>query len=108
MTVRKCFSRFVSALGHNGSLGMEVAYMGEAEQRMRDSDFERIYREYREPIRRYLVGMTRDDHLAQDLTQETFEKALGSLASFRGESSVQTWLYRIATNSAHDAFRGGC
>jgi RNA polymerase sigma-70 factor (ECF subfamily) len=78
------------------------------ETRRQVLDFEDIYRENREPIRRYLLGMTRDEHLAEDLTQETFAKACASLASFRGDSSVVTWLHRIATNSAYDAFRGGC
>jgi RNA polymerase sigma-70 factor (ECF subfamily) len=72
------------------------------------SELERVYREHREPIRRYLLGMTRDEQLAQDLMQDTFAKALASMDSFRGDSSVRTWLYRIATNCAHDAFRGGC
>jgi len=82
--------------------------MDEHEQSRQDLDFESIYRDNRERIRRYLVGITRDDHLAQDLTQETFTKAFASLASFRGDSNVVTWLYRIATNAAYDAFKGGC
>ena len=82
--------------------------MGEHEQSRPDLDVESIYRDNRERIRRYLVGITRDDHLAQDLTQETFTKAFAALPSFRGDSDVVTWLYRIATNSANDAFKGGC
>ena len=35
---------------------------------------------------------------AADLTQETFTRALGNLGSFRGDSSVYTWLFRIAVN----------
>ena len=82
--------------------------MGEDKSPARDVDLDRAYREQREPIRHYLLGMTRDEQLAEDLTQETFSKAFASRDSFRGEASVSTWLYRIATNTAYDAFRGGC
>ena len=37
---------------------------------------------------------------AQDATQDTFIKTFRSLGQFRGDSSLRTWLYRIATNEA--------
>jgi RNA polymerase sigma-70 factor (ECF subfamily) len=46
-----------------------------------------------------------DRETADDLTQETFVRALGSLASFRGESSARTWLLAIARHTAADAVR---
>lgn len=42
---------------------------------------------------------------AEDLTQVVFERANRSLKDFRGDSSVATWLYRIATNVAVDLLR---
>lgn len=42
---------------------------------------------------------------AEDLAQEVFLKAKHALPGFRGESSLSTWLYRIATNAALDRLR---
>jgi len=50
-------------------------------------------RVYRTALR--IVGNPQD---AQDVTQDTFIVAWQSLSGFRGESTVTTWLYRIATN----------
>ncbi len=43
-----------------------------------------------------LLKLTADPDLAADLTQETYRKAWQSFSSFRGQSKVYTWLYRIA------------
>ena len=52
-----------------------------------------------------LLGMLRNEDQAQELTQETFVKAWKGLSSFRGDSTVWTWLYRIAYYTALDYFR---
>lgn len=44
------------------------------------------------------MGYTNDVHRAKDLTQETFISVWKQLASFRGESKIGTWIFRIATN----------
>lgn len=46
-----------------------------------------------------------DYHLAQDAVQDTFIKAARSLDSFRGDSSQETWLTRIAVNTCKDRLR---
>lgn len=66
-----------------------------------DIQFDEIYREYRPRIYRYIAGMT-GEHEAEDLTQDVFMKAGKSLGSFRGDSHIATWLYRIATNAVRD------
>jgi RNA polymerase sigma-70 factor (ECF subfamily) len=43
--------------------------------------------------------MTRDRHTAEDLTQETFLKALGAVQSFRPGSNFRAWIYRIGHNN---------
>jgi RNA polymerase sigma-70 factor (ECF subfamily) len=68
-------------------------------------DFEEIFREYRGPIYNYLLRMTQNQAEAEDLTQETFVRVHRSLPTFRGEASLSTWLYRIATNVSFDHFR---
>ena len=68
------------------------------------TSFETIYRDYYTRIERYLVRLVGMDE-AEDLAQEVFLKISRSLDSFRGESSIATWVYRIATNAAMDKFR---
>src|SRR5438874_13033028 len=63
--------------------------------------------EHLDAVYRYLLLMTRDDATAQDLTSETFEKALSSWRRFDPRrASARTWLCRIARNAALDHFRG--
>ena len=52
---------------------------------MTDREFEALYREYFDPVYRYALGLTRDVHAAEELTQETFFKAMQSIDGFRGE-----------------------
>lgn len=58
-----------------------------------------LYEKYKNAIFLYLYRSTLSQHIAEDLTQDTFLKAFQSLASFRGESSLKTWLFRIARNT---------
>jgi RNA polymerase sigma-70 factor (ECF subfamily) len=67
-------------------------------------DFEKIYDDYQPKILRYLSRLI-DDSEAEDLTQEVFVKVSRALETFRGESQLSTWLYRIATNAAIDKMR---
>jgi len=59
---------------------------------------EEIYRKYSAELFGYLSSLTRSTSDAEDLLSEVFIRALTGLASFRGESSVRTWLYAIARN----------
>jgi RNA polymerase sigma-70 factor (ECF subfamily) len=75
-------------------IGREV--LGEA-----GLDIEALYQEYRVRIFRSIAGVVFDDAAAEDLTQETFERAWRSRASYRGgPEEVGAWLYRIAMNTA--------
>ncbi len=67
-------------------------------------DFQKIHNEFRPRIFHYLSGMAGKDN-AEDLTQVVFEKVSRGLSNFRGESSIATWIYRIATNVALDHSR---
>jgi RNA polymerase sigma-70 factor (ECF subfamily) len=64
-------------------------------------DLQKIHDEFRPRIFHYLSGMVGKD-IAEDLTQVVFEKISRGLINFRGESSLATWIYRIATNAALD------
>lgn len=70
-----------------------------------EAAFECLIKHYQSRIYGYLVRMLRDPSEAEDLAQETFVRAYLALPSFRGESSFQTWLYRIAANLAIDSSR---
>ncbi|MDO5541106.1 MAG: RNA polymerase sigma factor [Eubacteriales bacterium] len=59
---------------------------------------EKIYIEYSTELYRYFLSLTHSSTDAEDLLSETFIRALKKLPSFRGDSSVRTWLYSIARN----------
>lgn len=64
-------------------------------------DIETLYQRYRLPIFRSVSGVVFDAAAAEDLTQETFEKAWRARLSYRGgPDEVAWWLYRIAMNEA--------
>jgi RNA polymerase sigma-70 factor, ECF subfamily len=67
-------------------------------------EFQKIHDEFRPKIQRYLTRIV-GEYEAEDLTQEVFARIYRSLTSFRGESQLSTWIYRIATNAALDRLR---
>jgi len=67
--------------------------------------FEQLVRLHKDKIYNYVSRMLRDPTEAEDIAQETFIRAFQSLPHFRGVSSFQTWLYRIAGNLAIDTAR---
>ena len=69
-----------------------------------EHDFGRLYTEYQPRIRRYLARIV-GEHDAEDLTQTVFLKVNQGLKDFRGESTLSTWIYRIAANTAADWMR---
>ncbi|MCY8453607.1 sigma-70 family RNA polymerase sigma factor [Bacillus spizizenii] len=70
----------------------------------RDS-IEDLYRQYYQEILNYLYRRTHHLETAKDLAQDTFLKALNGLASFRGHSSIRTWLYTIAHHTFVNWYR---
>ncbi len=68
-------------------------------------EFDAIVRAHQQRIYRVLVGLVRDTDAADTLTQECFLRAYQNRKGFRGESSIGTWLVRIAINLATDHAR---
>jgi RNA polymerase sigma-70 factor (ECF subfamily) len=68
-------------------------------------EFDSVVTSHRAQIFRFLLASTRDVDLAETLTQDCFLKAHRNWAGFRGESSVLTWLMRIAINLQKDQWR---
>jgi RNA polymerase sigma-70 factor (ECF subfamily) len=61
-------------------------------------DFEEIYKTYWQKIFRLCMGYVNDHDWAKDIAQETFITVWKKLPEFRNESSVGTWVFRIASN----------
>src|SRR5580704_17508903 len=60
---------------------------------------------YHQPIYSLLARTVRDRGEAADLTQEVFVKVFRGVGSFHGESSLRTWIYRIALHEASNQRR---
>ena len=63
------------------------------------SDMEKYYRENGRKVFLYLMTLCGNADTAEELTQETFYRALRSVNKYKGESSVYTWLCGIARNA---------
>ena len=68
-------------------------------------DIETIYRLYFRDVFLFLQGLTGSETLAEELTQETFFKALDGLKSFDGRQDVRAWLFTVARNAYYDHCR---
>lgn len=60
---------------------------------------------YKGFIFRVALKVVRNHHLAEDLSQEVFIKVLRSLDTFKGETPIETWLYRVTVNKCLDHMR---
>lgn len=60
------------------------------------SDFERIFSEQYQTVRKFLLRLSGDEHLSDELTQETFYHAMKQWKDFRGQCQLSTWLCGIA------------
>jgi RNA polymerase sigma-70 factor (ECF subfamily) len=67
--------------------------------------FETLVNERSGEIYGLLYRLTENSEEARDLTQETFLRAFQSIAHFRGDSDLRTWIYRIAINQARNRWR---
>ena len=62
-------------------------------------DLDRIYQDNFIKVYRYILSISGDPHLAEDITQETFFKALKHIDRFNGSCKISTWLCTIAKNT---------
>jgi RNA polymerase sigma-70 factor (ECF subfamily) len=69
-----------------------------------DAAFVQIMERYRAKIFTVTLGLLRNHADAEEITQDTFIRAHRGLARFRGDSSLATWLYRIAVNLARNRY----
>lgn len=71
-----------------------------------ERDFQDVYEAYAGGIHRTLRGMTGNNSIAEELTQEAFLKAWKGLPQFGFRSSLKTWIYQVAINLGRDWLRG--
>ena len=62
-------------------------------------DYQEIYSLYFQDVYKYVLALSRDPSLAEEITQEAFFKALKSLDSFQGQCKLYVWLCQIAKNT---------
>lgn len=68
-------------------------------------DIEKIYEEYFETVNKYLFCLTKNSDLAEELTQETFYRAVKKIGTYKGECKISVWLCQIAKNLWYDECR---
>jgi RNA polymerase sigma-70 factor (ECF subfamily) len=71
----------------------------------RETAYRELIRRYARPIFALIFRMVRDRELAEDLSQETFIKALNAIESYRPEFKFSSWIFKIANNAAIDHLR---
>jgi len=62
------------------------------------TEFEDLYRSYFKDVFLYIKSLANDEHIAEDITSETFLKAIQSIDSFKGNGDIRIWLCQIAKN----------
>jgi RNA polymerase sigma-70 factor, ECF subfamily len=70
-----------------------------------ESAYRELIRRYERPVFALVFRMVRDRELAEDLSQETFVKALNAIDSYRPEFKFSSWIFKIANNAAIDHLR---
>lgn len=68
--------------------------------------FQTLFAEFQAPLRAYLYRLTANRADAEDLTHDAFIRAYEKLDGFRGEASLKTWVFTMATNLARNLLSG--
>jgi RNA polymerase sigma-70 factor (ECF subfamily) len=84
---------------------LDEAFLLESVRSGNADAFAGIIEQYQLPITRYLYRLTGDWETARDLAQDTFIQAYKSILKTNFNTSFKAWLYKTATNSAHQHFR---
>jgi RNA polymerase sigma-70 factor (ECF subfamily) len=63
------------------------------------AEFEQIYKEYFFDVYKYVLSLSRSEDIAEEITQETFFKAMRGIDKFNGECKLYVWLCQIAKNT---------
>ena len=66
------------------------------------TDFQEVYNLYFRDVYRYALSLCRNESIAEEITQNTFYKAMTSKSRFKEKSNELTWLCSIAKNLFYD------
>jgi RNA polymerase sigma factor (sigma-70 family) len=66
---------------------------------------ERLYQRYERPLFRYLLSLTRERGLVEEILQDTFVAVWRSAGTYQARSAVRIWLFGIARRQAHNVLR---
>lgn len=64
-----------------------------------------LYEKYKQDVFIYLLSITHNKALSEDLVSETFLSAIKSLPNFKGKSDIKTWLFSIARHKWYEYLR---
>lgn len=65
-------------------------------------DFDKIYCDYFKVVYKFVLTLSKNQALAEEITQETFFKALKNISKFNEKCKIETWLCKIAKNTYFD------
>lgn len=69
------------------------------------TELEDVYNNYFKDVYFFIYSLSKDKYIAEDLTSETFLKAIKSIDCFQGNCDIKTWLFQIAKNSYYSYIR---
>ena len=72
---------------------------------MNENDIEKIYEQHAKIVYRYVLSLCRNETMAEDVTSETFLKAIKAIDKFKGDCSIKVWLCQIAKNTYFSMFK---
>ncbi|WMJ77126.1 MULTISPECIES: RNA polymerase sigma factor [unclassified Sedimentibacter] len=69
------------------------------------TELEAIFNSYFKDVYLFIYSLSKDKYIADDLTSETFFKAINSIDNFKGNCDIKVWLFQIAKNSYYSYVR---
>lgn len=69
------------------------------------TELESLYRAYFRDVYLYILSLSKDEHIAEDITSEAFIKAIKSIDTFKGDCDIRVWLCQIAKNCYYSYLR---
>ena len=69
------------------------------------TELESLYNMYFKDVYLYIKSISKDHHIAEDITSETFIKAIKSIDTFKGDCDIRVWLCQIAKNEYYSYLR---